>query len=104
MIKKRAENSKLIEEKKLEELKQLQKPKVTNQSELLFQRRLSDKLGKIFELLDHLDKGRVTADDISLENVPIEIILILKPLLLEIEEFKESLDKEEFTESAASLL
>ena len=46
----------------------------------------------------------MTADDISLENVPIEIILILKPLLLEIEEFNESLDKEEFIESAASLL
>tara|TARA_B110000285_G_C15087300_1_gene596943 strand:- start:1287 stop:1442 length:156 start_codon:yes stop_codon:yes gene_type:complete len=51
-----------------------------------------------------MDKGRVTADDISLDNIPMDIILIFKPLLLEMETYDESLDKDEFVESAVSLL
>lgn len=51
-----------------------------------------------------MDKERITSDDISLDNVPMDIILIFKPLLLEMETFEESLDKDEFIESAISLL
>ena len=85
-------------------MKMNQRSKVTDKSEFLYQKRLSDRLGKIFELFDYMNKGRVTADDISLDDVPLDIIMIFKPLLLEMETYEESLDKEEFVESAISLL
>ena len=61
---------------------------------------MSSKLGEIFELFDSQNMSRISADDVSLESVPMDIIMIFKPLLLEMEMYQESLDKDEFIESA----
>jgi len=58
----------------------------------------------IFDSFDSLGNNHISANDIDLDNVPAEIILVFKPLLLEMEKYDEELDKEEFIESSLALL
>ena len=70
----------------------------------MVENRIKNKLAEIFETFDANGNGRLTADEINLDNVSAEILIIFKPLLVEMEIYNEDLDKEEFIESATSLL
>ena len=54
--------------------------------------------------LDANGNGKISADEIELDLVSAEILVIFKPLLVEMETFNEDLDKEEFIESGMTLL
>ena len=62
------------------------------------------KLAIIFEQFDKNCNGKISADEIDLESVPMDLIVIFKPLLLEMEAYNESLDKDEFVESSLALI
>ena len=62
------------------------------------------KLNEIFDSFDSEKTGKISADSINLDDVPVEILTVFKPLLVEMESFNEDLDKEEFVDSAFSLL
>ena len=62
------------------------------------------KLSEIFDLFDANGNGRISADEIELDLVSAEILVVFKPLLVEMETFDEDLDREEFIESAITLL
>ena len=55
-------------------------------------------------MLDANNNGRISADEISLDKIPIELLQVFKPLLLEMENFAEELDRDEFIESSLALL
>ena len=63
-----------------------------------------NKLAEIFDLFDANGNGKLTPDEINLDKVSAEILIIFKPLLVEMEIYNEDLDKDEFIESALSLL
>jgi len=65
---------------------------------------LITKLTLIFQLFDKKGTGYISADAIDLNAVPAEVLLVFKPLLIEMETYQESLDQEEFVESATVLL
>jgi len=44
-----------------------------------------NKLEKIFQMLDTNGNGWISADEIDLDLVPSDILIVLKPLLMEIE-------------------
>lgn len=54
--------------------------------------------------MDKNENGKLNADEIALDDLSSEVLVILKPLLLELEEYQEELDCEEFVESAMVLL
>jgi len=54
--------------------------------------------------MDKNENGKLNADEIALDYLSSEVLVILKPLLLELEEYQEELDCEEFVESAMVLL
>ena len=54
--------------------------------------------------MDKNGNGKLNADEITLDDLSSEVLVILKPLLLELEEYEEELDCEEFIESAMQLL
>lgn len=62
------------------------------------------KLAEIFDLFDLNGNGRISADEIDLDRVSAELLILFKPLLVEMENFSEDLDKDEFVESALALL
>ena len=78
--------------------------KSINNSQKIFNQKLTLKLNEIFDAFDSEKTGRISADKIDLDAVPVEILTIFKPLLVEMENFNEDLDKEEFVDSAISLL
>jgi hypothetical protein len=61
-------------------------------------------LTTIYHLFDSKKLGFISSDHIDLESVPAEILLIFKPLLVEMEEFNETLAHDEFVNSAIALL
>ena len=62
------------------------------------------KLGEIFDALDSGDHdGIITAKKIELTHISAELLEIFKPLLCELEQMDEYLDKEEFIDSALRL-
>ena len=62
------------------------------------------KLSEIFDLFDANGNGKISADEIELDLVSAEVLVVFKPLLVEMETFDEDLDREEFIESAITLL
>jgi hypothetical protein len=54
-------------------------------------------------MLDSDSDGMISAQMINLEALPIEILELLSPLMQEIDNFNEQLDREEFIESALCL-
>lgn len=57
----------------------------------------------MFDMLDSDQDGQISADKIQVDALPAEVLELLMPLMQEIENFNEQLDKEEFVESAMSL-
>jgi len=47
----------------------------------------------IFRLLDGAKKGRINATDIDIYGVSTDVLIVLQPLLNELEQFNESLDE-----------
>ena len=58
----------------------------------------------IFEKFDKNQNGQITAETVDLESVPLDIVIIFRPLLMEIEAYNEKLDRDEFIESSLALL
>merc|ERR1711988_286077 len=54
-------------------------------------------------MLDANGNGRISADEINLDIIPPEVLIVLKPLLVEMENFDEDLDREEFIDSSLAL-
>jgi len=57
----------------------------------------------LFHLFDRDCNGRISAIHINLDFIPTDILVIFKPLLIELETYNEDLDEEEFVESALVL-
>lgn len=57
----------------------------------------------LFTLFDKGGTGRISANLINLDFIPIEVLVIFKPLLIELETYNEDLDQEEFIESSLVL-
>ena len=57
----------------------------------------------LFQIFDQEGNGFISANQISLDYVPTEVLIIFKPLLIELESFNEELDEDEFIESAIVL-
>lgn len=70
----------------------------------MVENKLKKKLEEIFKAMDKNGNGKLNADEITLDDLSSEVLVILKPLLLELEEYEEELDCEEFIESAMQLL
>ena len=65
---------------------------------------MKNQLGLIFDQFDTNGNGKISADEINLDLVSAELLLIFKPLLVEMESYGEDLDKEEFIESSMALM
>lgn len=70
----------------------------------MFEAKLRSKLSKIFDDFDFNQNGKISPDEINLDVVSTEILVIFKPLLIEMENFDEELDRGEFVESSIALL
>ena len=77
---------------------------VSQRSQLLYERKVRQRLQQIFQAFDMGKRGYISASEVALENVPAEVLLIFKPLLVEMENFEEQLDQAEFIESALVLM
>jgi len=55
-------------------------------------------------MLDANANGSINAEEIELDYTPNDVLLVLKPLLIEMESYQESLDMEEFINSSLNLL
>ena len=66
--------------------------------------KLKKKLVEIFLAMDKNGNGKLNADEIALDDISSEVLVILKPLLLELEEYQEELDCEEFVDSGMAML
>jgi hypothetical protein len=71
---------------------------------MLVDKRLKQKLTEIFHLFDKNNNGRISADEIDLDNIEISLLIVFRPLLIEMENFCEELDLEEFIESSKALI
>ena len=56
-------------------------------SKEIVENKMRVKLAMIFEKFDKNLNGKISADEIDLENMPMELIVIFKPLLLEMEAY-----------------
>lgn len=70
----------------------------------LYLQKMKGQLNSIFDLFDANQNGKISADEINLDLVSPELLIIFKPLLVEMENFGEDLDREEFIESSLALL
>ena len=70
----------------------------------MFETKLRSKLSNIFDDFDINQNGKISPDEINLDVVSTEILVIFKPLLIEMENFDEELDRGEFVESSIALL
>jgi len=69
----------------------------------MFEAKLRAQLAKIFEDFAN-GNGKISPDEINLDIVSTDMLLVFKPMLVEMENFDEDLDKEEFIESSLALL
>ena len=65
--------------------------------------RVRQKLNEIFDMLDANGNDRISAEEINLDIIPADVLIVLKPLLVEMENFDEDLDREEFIDSSLAL-
>jgi Ca2+-binding EF-hand superfamily protein len=70
----------------------------------MLENKLKKKLEEIFRAMDKNGNGKLNADEISLDDLSSEVLVVLKPILLELEEYQEELDCEEFVESVMAML
>jgi len=71
---------------------------------MIYLNKLKSKLVKIFLLLDFNGNGYISAEEIELDQLPSNILLILKPLLVELEQYEEKLNLDEFINSSLLLI
>ena len=76
---------------------------IGNKSNELNQDVLHGKICQIFELLDVQGKGSIEATSIDINTIPIDLLQVLMPLLIELETYDEKLDKGEFVQSVLAL-
>ena len=72
-------------------------------SEMLLAKKIRHQLEQLFLAFDSENNGYISSDEISLDNVPAEILIILTPLFVEMENLNESLTKDRFCHSAFNL-
>ena len=72
-------------------------------SNRLVENKVKDTLKLLFQLLDKDNNGYISSNEINLDFVPVDILVIFKPLLVELETYDEELDQDEFIESALVL-
>jgi hypothetical protein len=77
---------------------------INPKTDKIVQNNLRIKLSMIFEKFDKNKNGQITAETVDLESVPLDIVIIFRPLLMEIEAYNEKLDRDEFIESSLALL
>ena len=77
---------------------------MSSQSTDIVNKKLRSKLKEIFIELAGSEDSFISATHINLEHISTEILLLLKPLLIEMESYEESLDVDEFIESGIALL
>ena len=70
----------------------------------MLENKLKKKLVEIFLAMDKNGNGKLNADESALDDISSEVLVILKPLLLELEEYQEELDCEEFVDSGMAML
>jgi hypothetical protein len=70
----------------------------------MLENKLKKKLVEIFLAMDKNGNGKLNADEIALDDISSEVLVVLKPLLLELEEYQEELDCEEFVDSGMAML
>ena len=78
-------------------------PKMNHLSRLIVEQKLQMKLIEIFLAFDSQRLGAISSQQIDLDRVSAEILEIFTPLLVEMESLDETLDQEEFVESALAL-
>ena len=78
--------------------------KINEKSKSIVENKLRFKLAMIFKSLDSSNTGLISANRINLESIQPKVLRTLKPLLMEMESYDETLDEEEFVESALVLL
>eukprot|EP00349_Pseudokeronopsis_sp_Brazil_P010364 CAMPEP_0202980358 /NCGR_PEP_ID=MMETSP1396-20130829/86303_1 /ASSEMBLY_ACC=CAM_ASM_000872 /TAXON_ID= /ORGANISM="Pseudokeronopsis sp., Strain Brazil" /LENGTH=70 /DNA_ID=CAMNT_0049720293 /DNA_START=1259 /DNA_END=1471 /DNA_ORIENTATION=+ len=61
------------------------------------------RLNEIFDILDHDSDGYISASSIDVQTLPAEILEILSPVLCEMEELNQGLDRDEFVDAALRL-
>ena len=57
----------------------------------------------MFDAFDADNNGRISTDELNLEHVSADILEIFTPLFVELENLGETLDREEFVDSAYEL-
>ena len=104
MKQKKEQNRENAIKKKENELRAKSQNIVNPVSKTIIENKMKVKLSMIFEQFDKNQNGKISADEIDLEKVPMDLIVIFKPLLLEMEAYQESLDRDEFVESSMALI
>lgn len=61
------------------------------------------KLQEIFEIFDSDNDGQISAQRIDLQTLPTEVLEIFTPLLYEMEEIGQNLDRDEFVDASLRL-
>ena len=72
-------------------------------SERLLQLKIRAKLNELFDAFDADKNGRISTDEVNLDHVSADILEIFTPLFVELENLGETLDREEFADSAYEL-
>ena len=88
-----------------EEEKNMKRNRVVtnNISNLIVEGKKSEKLERIFQLLDDDDDGIITSSKICINNLPANILKIISPLLIEMEDMQLELSFEDFYKAADKL-
>ncbi|TNV79180.1 hypothetical protein FGO68_gene1688 [Halteria grandinella] len=76
---------------------------VNNVSKYIVDLKINQNLSLIFDKLDANKQGVISGQNIEISGLSAELLQILKPLLQELDQFNETLDKEEFIDSALRL-
>lgn len=87
-----------------EELIQWDKSKFNQFSFKLFEKRKQIKLKEIFDLFDSDEDGIISATNIDISRVGVQILELYTPLLCELEELNQTLNLEEFISASEKLL
>eukprot|EP00347_Sterkiella_histriomuscorum_P019160 403342715 len=72
-------------------------------SQQIIQQKQRNKLSEIFQVLDSDNDGQISSKGIDIKSIPADILEILSPLLCEMEQIGETLDRDEFIDSALAL-
>ena len=80
-----------------------EKSKTNNISNLIVEGKKHERLERIFQLLDDDDDGIISSSKICINNLPGNVLKIISPLLIEMEEMQLELIFEDFYKAADKL-